>query len=85
MDVPTSKLAVGSGRHSECCRSCQRLYISLSSKEMRQKKLSEEYIRLHRCLSRSFDNIICIEHDSATFSFDPLGKKFDLIYIDGDH
>jgi len=21
-DVPTSKLAVGSGRHSECCRSC---------------------------------------------------------------
>jgi len=59
--------------------------ISLSSKEMRQQKSSEEYIRLHRYLSCSFDDIIYIEHDSGTFSFDPLGKKFDLIYIDGDH
>jgi SAM-dependent methyltransferase len=59
--------------------------ISLSPEEMRQQNLSEEYINLHGYLSRGFDNITYIEHDSATFDFSSLNKKFDLIYIDGDH
>ena len=68
---------------AEVAKEC--ISISLSPEEMRQQNLSEEYIKLHGCLSRGFDNITYIEHNSATFDFSSLNKKFDLIYIDGDH
>ena len=35
--------------------------------------------------SKDLTNVIHIETNSLTFNFDLLNKKFDLIFIDGDH
>lgn len=59
--------------------------ISLSEEEMRRAKFSEEFIRNNAIFSREMSNVTHIGHDSLTFDFSSLGKKFDLIFIDGDH
>jgi predicted O-methyltransferase YrrM len=59
--------------------------ISLSEEEMRQAKFSEEVIRNHAIFSREMSNVTHIGHNSRTFDFSSLGKKFDLIFIDGEH
>ncbi len=59
--------------------------ISLSEKEMRQAGLSEAFIKTHRVFSQSLKNVTHLGHNSQTFDFSSLGKKFDLIFIDGDH
>ena len=59
--------------------------ISLSEEELRRAKYSEELIRNNAIFSREMSNVIHIGHDSQTFDFASLGKKFSLIFIDGDH
>jgi len=47
---------------------------------------SKKYADLHGCLLDSNrDKIEIIYANSRNFDFSTLGKKFDLIFIDGDH
>jgi hypothetical protein len=59
--------------------------ITLSEEEMRGMKISEDFIKVHGIFSRNLDNLKTIKHNSQTFDFSELNKKFDLIFIDGDH
>jgi hypothetical protein len=59
--------------------------ISLSEQEMREQGLLPEYINLHGFFSKKFTNVIYINKDSSKVDFLGLQRKFDLIFIDGDH
>ncbi len=59
--------------------------MCLSDEEMRAAKYPEENICNHAIFSRKLGNVTHIGHDSQTFDFASLGKKFDLIFVDGDH
>ena len=58
--------------------------ISLSDDEMKELGL-EDYIKLQRFFSKNLKNVQHIQHNSLTYDFSKLNKKFDLIFIDGDH
>jgi len=68
---------------SEVSKEC--VSISLSDKEMREMKFPEKMIGVQRLFSKEKKNIEYIEHNSMTFDFSKLNKKFDLIFVDGDH
>jgi predicted O-methyltransferase YrrM len=59
--------------------------LNLSDDALKELNLSKEYIDLHRFYSKSKPNVHHLFGDSRTFNFDSLTKKFDLIFIDGDH
>jgi predicted O-methyltransferase YrrM len=59
--------------------------VSLSDDEMRAIGWGDKFIRMQRFFSKDFSNIQYITQNSRTFDFNSLGKKFDLIFIDGDH
>ncbi len=59
--------------------------LNLSEKEMQALGLSQKYIGLHRHYSAILPNVTHLEGDSRTFDFASLSRKFDLIFIDGDH
>ena len=58
--------------------------VTLSEEEMRNKKFSEDFIKVHGIYSKDKE-FRQIGHDSKSFDFKTLDKKFDLIFIDGDH
>ncbi|MBE0673970.1 MAG: class I SAM-dependent methyltransferase, partial [Bacteroidales bacterium] len=59
--------------------------LTLSADEMRQLNFGEEFIKVHGVFSNHIQSIKRIEANSHTFDFNKLDKKFDLIFIDGDH
>ena len=59
--------------------------VTLSEQEMREMKFDENFIRVHGAFSKGAKGIRTIGHNSHTFNFAELEKKFDLIFIDGDH
>jgi hypothetical protein len=59
--------------------------VTLSEEEMREMKLGEDFIKVHGIYTKGLKNIKKIEHNSHTFDLSALNKKFDLIFIDGDH
>lgn len=59
--------------------------LNLSDKEMREIGLNKRYIDLHRFYSKNIPNILHLEGNTLSFDFQSLNKKFDLIFIDGDH
>jgi predicted O-methyltransferase YrrM len=59
--------------------------LNLSEKEMLEKGMSKEYTGLHGFFSQKKKNITHLQGNSLTFDFAALQKKFDLIFIDGDH
>jgi len=59
--------------------------INLPDDEMRSRGLPEKYIQLHRFFSENLPNVKHIQHHSSTFDFASMEKKFDLIFVDGDH
>ena len=59
--------------------------FNLSEAQMREKNISEKIIALHWFYSKNNPAINHVHGDSRTFDFNSLGKKFDLIFIDGDH
>lgn len=65
------------------CQSCYSL--SLSEEELKSMKVSEEFLANEGLLVKNEPRIVCIRHNSMTFDFSTLNKKFDLIFIDGDH
>jgi len=59
--------------------------INLPDEEMRKMGMPEDYIRIHRHFSENTPNILHVQAHSHHFDFNSLNKKFDLIFIDGDH
>jgi predicted O-methyltransferase YrrM len=59
--------------------------LSLSNKEMIAFGLTEKHTKVQRLFSKNLSNVTHIEHNSLTFNFSSLNKKFDLIFVDGDH
>jgi predicted O-methyltransferase YrrM len=59
--------------------------LNLSDKEMRAMGQSEEYIGLTGFFSKNKQNITHLRGNSKTYDFAGLNKKFDLIFVDGDH
>ena len=45
----------------------------------------EEYVKLQRFFSKNLQNVLHIHHNSLTYDFSQLNRKFDMIFIDGDH
>lgn len=59
--------------------------LNLSNEELRNIGVHEEAIKLQRYLSKDLKNVNHISANSLTYDFNSLNKKFDLIFIDGDH
>ena len=59
--------------------------LNLSAEEMRAMDLPEDRIASLDFFSKDFKNVKHIKANSHSFDFNSLGKKFDLIYIDGYH
>lgn len=59
--------------------------LCLSDKEMRQLGMHPRTIEAHGIFSKKLENVTMLRGDSRTFDFAKLGRKFDLIFIDGDH
>jgi predicted O-methyltransferase YrrM len=43
------------------------------------------YVASHRFFSKDLHNVTHLYGDSANFDFESLNRKFDMIFIDGDH
>ena len=59
--------------------------INLSKEEMKSMGLSVEYAEQHAILSSKKPKILHLGANTKTFDFASLNKKFDLIFIDGEH
>ena len=59
--------------------------LNLSKKEILNLGLSKKYADLHGFFSREKENITHLFGDSLKYDFKSLNKKFDLIFIDGNH
>jgi len=68
---------------SETAKECYTL--NLSKKEMLAMNMPKEYTELHGFFSKNKENIQHLYGNSLTYNFKKLNKKFDLIFIDGNH
>lgn len=59
--------------------------LNLGKDEMKAMNLPTQYIELHGILSKKNPKILHLEGNTKTFDFGALNKKYDLIFIDGDH
>ncbi len=59
--------------------------LNLPADQMRQTGFDEEYIDLQDFFSKENPDIVHLKGDSRDFDFAGLNKKFDLVFIDGDH
>ena len=59
--------------------------LDLSSDELKRMGIKKESIEQHGFFSNDLENVIHLYGDSGCFDFTSLGKRFDLIFIDGDH
>ena len=59
--------------------------VSLSPEEIISMGIPENYANLQGYLIKDQKNIQIIHANSLSFDFSTLNKKFDLIFVDGDH
>jgi predicted O-methyltransferase YrrM len=59
--------------------------FNLGDEQLLSFGLEKNYVGSHRFFSKDIPNIQHVFGDSQSFDFDQLNKKFDLIFIDGDH
>ncbi len=59
--------------------------LNLPDEMMKSMGLDPDYINMHRYFSNGISNITHLFGHSQSFDFGKLNKKFDLIFIDGDH
>ena len=59
--------------------------LNLSGDEMKKMGLNQRYIDLHRFYSRDLPHVTHLEGNTLNFDFQSLNRKFDLVFIDGDH
>lgn len=68
---------------SSRARSCHTL--CLTDEEMRKRGMHPGTIESHGMFLKGLDNVTRLRGDSRRFEYGQLGRKFDLIFIDGDH
>lgn len=68
---------------ADVCKECYTL--NLSTEEIIKFGLSEKYADLHGFFSKGKKNIHHLTGNSLNFDFKNLNKKFDVVFIDGDH
>jgi len=59
--------------------------LCLTDEEMRRMGMHPSTIESHRLFSKDLENVTHLSGDSRSFDFGQLNKKFDLLFIDGDH
>ncbi|MFN4882494.1 MAG: class I SAM-dependent methyltransferase [Bacteroidota bacterium] len=59
--------------------------LSLGNKEMEALGWGGQFLNMQRMFSNKLNNAKHIEGNSRTFDFTTLNKKFDVIFVDGDH
>lgn len=59
--------------------------FNLSKEDITALGLDKKYAELHGIISKRNPKILHLEGNSKTFDFQNLNKKYDLIFIDGDH
>ena len=59
--------------------------LNLPGQTMLDDGRTPGYVNQHAMFSHGLPNIVHLEGDSATFDYEALVKKFDLVFIDGDH
>jgi len=65
------------------CRSCTSL--SLGDEDMKRIGWGGKFLEVQRFFSKGFINVAHINGNSQTFDFSKMNKRFDLIFVDGDH
>ncbi len=68
---------------SDICNECYTL--NLSQSDLLNQGVSKSYANLHGFFSKDKKNIYHLYGNSMNFDFNSLGKKFDVIFIDGNH
>ena len=59
--------------------------LNLSAEEMRRMGIRSKYMYLLGYFSKALDNVVHLSGNSLDFDFAALDKRFDIIFIDGDH
>lgn len=59
--------------------------LNLSKQQMINLGMNEKYADAHAFFSKGLPNVTHLEGDSRTFDYAGLNKKFDVIFIDGNH
>ncbi len=59
--------------------------MNLSAKEMIELGWNKKYALQHGILSKKNPEILHLEGNTKNYDFKSLNKKYDLIFIDGDH
>lgn len=59
--------------------------LNLPDKKMLEMGLPKNYVDTHRFFSKDLKNVIHLQANSQTFDFTEHLKKYDLLFIDGDH
>lgn len=59
--------------------------LNLPDATMLEWGLDKKYVELHRFFSSQLNNVTHLQGNSQTYDFKALNKKFDLIFVDGDH
>ena len=59
--------------------------LNLSEKEMKDFGWNPKYAEQHAILSKKNSKILHLHGNTVNFDFEALNKKYDLIFIDGDH
>lgn len=72
-------VSVVAGRMQDCHTLC------LTDDQMRSLEMHERTIRSHMMFSEKLENVTQWRGDSREFDFTAPGRKFDLVFIDGDH
>lgn len=59
--------------------------LDLSEEELKSLGKPDQYISQQRILSQGLANVTHLEGNSSSYDFSQLNRKFDLVFIDGDH
>jgi predicted O-methyltransferase YrrM len=59
--------------------------LNLSKDEMEEMGMKRRYIDLHGFYSQKIPSITHLEGNTLSYDFVSLNRKFDLVFIDGDH
>lgn len=59
--------------------------LNLPDEAMLEMGLDKKYVALHRFFSKDLKNVTHVYGNSLNFDYKPYHKKFDLVFVDGDH
>ena len=59
--------------------------LNLADSDILKMGMHEDYVNMHRFFSKNISNINHIFGNSHTFDFTNYLKRFDMVFVDGDH